>query len=789
MSQLKSYRIVALMLIFSMLFTSFSFAAEAESERDIVNHWANKELTEWMDKGWLKGYGDGSIQPNQLLTRAEFVALVNRSFQFTNESELTFQDVPKHSWFYQDVARAVAAGYISGKSAKQFAPREFITRQQAAVVINRLLQLQVDKNAAMMEFSDSEQFAEWAKEAISNVVIHGIMRGYNSANIFKPLNPLTRAELVVILDRSLQVKLSQLPIKPENGNVGGNGNNGGNNGGNGNGGVTSPVKEENTPFKTEITVRTVNQFRSASDVADFVEQAVKYNVDIINMSVKQDEDDEVPSGHVFYNSAIAPIADGYESFDALSQVITQAHLKGIEVRAWIPQFHDQAAFHKDPSWQMHALVDGNAVPYTGSNGSEYFVNPIHPDVQAYERSIIEEVVSNYDIDGVVLDWLRFDNYNMDVSSYTVNLYESIYGYSPLDINFDEDSTRRNEWNEWRTDQIGGYVQDVREDIDEIKAGMELGVFILPPEFVEVGQNASKFKDAINFVAPMAYFDDWGFDEEWVYDENGILSDTLFLVGSGVAIVPTLDDNWTDDEYQAVYGGIRESFPTITHLSYFNYGAWDWNVLKAIDARRAWPTAGWEPPVEHDYNAVLPQPWKARNIGLKTGDASYDAADETFTLTGSSTDIWGNNDLLNYIYKPLHGDGSIIAQVTVMEEMSEWAKAGLMIRETLDVDAKHVDMMVTPVNGATFQYRENEGGGTVDQTMAGSPPLWLKLNRSGNVFTGSISDNGVDWTVVSSFETNMNDDVYIGLALSNPASTSDNKAVYTNVQVIAGDEGK
>lgn len=106
-----------------MLFTSFSFAAEAESERDIVDHWANKELTEWMDKGWLKGYGDGSIQPDQLLTRAEFVALVNRSFQFTNESELTFQDVPKHSWFYQDVAKAVAAGYISGKSAKKFAPR------------------------------------------------------------------------------------------------------------------------------------------------------------------------------------------------------------------------------------------------------------------------------------------------------------------------------------------------------------------------------------------------------------------------------------------------------------------------------------------------------------------------------------------------------------------------------------------------------------------------------------------------------------------------------------------
>jgi hypothetical protein len=73
------------------------------------------------------------------------------------------------------------------------------------------------------------------------------------------------------------------------------------------------------------------------------------------------------------------------------------------------------------------------------------------------------------------------------------------------------------------------VQDVREDIDQIKSGMELGVFILPPEFTEVGQNASKFKDAVDFVAPMAYFDDWGFAEEWGYGENGILSDTSFLL--------------------------------------------------------------------------------------------------------------------------------------------------------------------------------------------------------------------------------------------------------------------
>ncbi|WP_054022922.1 family 10 glycosylhydrolase [Bacillus sp. FJAT-28004] len=539
---------------------------------------------------------------------------------------------------------------------------------------------------------------------------------------------------------------------------------------------SSGVQASQAPFGTEIIVRTVNQFRNITDVTAFIQKAVQYNVDIISMNVKQDEDDEVPSGHVFYDSAIAPIAAGYENFDALQHVITQAHQNGIEVRAWIPQFHDQAAFLEDPSWQMHALVDGIVVPFTGSNGNEYFVNPIHPDVQAYQRSIIEEVVSNYDIDGVVLDWLRFDNYNMDVSSYTVNLYESIYGYSPLDIDFAADSTRRNEWNEWRTDQIGGYVQDVRDDIDQIKAGMELGVYILPPEFTEVGQNVAKFKDAIDFVAPMAYFDDWEFDTEWVYGANGILSDTSSLAGPGVTIVPTLDNDWTANEYQEVYGGIRNHFPQVTHLSFFSYGAWDETVLSDINTRRTWPAA-------QDYEANIPTEWKARNIGLKPGSANYSGG--AFTLSGTNSDIWGNEDQLNYIYQSLQGDGSIVARVTGMNNMDGWAKAGVMIRESLAVDAKHADMIVTPANGAAFQYRAANQGNTVDHTIVETPPSWLMLERSGNLFTGSISTDGENWTAVSSASIAMGSNVYIGLALSNSGSATNSQAIIDHVS-LSGD---
>ncbi|MBE9912505.1 family 10 glycosylhydrolase [Paenibacillus donghaensis] len=340
------------------------------------------------------------------------------------------------------------------------------------------------------------------------------------------------------------------------------------------------------PFVSEVIVRTVANFKNHNDVVSFVNNAAKRNISVINLAVKQDEDDEVPSGYVFYKSKIAPIAPGYANFDAVKDVIAEAHKKNIQVRAWIPQFHDRAAFDKNSEWQMRALVGGNVVPFTGSNGSEYFVNPLHPDVQAYERSIIREVASNYDIDGVVLDWIRFDDYNMDMGNYTRAQYMSQYGYDPITISFASDHAKRKEWNEWRTTKLGEYVRDVRSDLDGITPGLFFGAYILPPEFVECGQDVAKFMPYMDFIAPMAYFDDWDFPPSWVYDATGILSQTRQKTG-GAEIIATLDTDWTDAQYHNVHQGIRANFPEISNLAFFVYGKWTDNEMKKINNRASW----------------------------------------------------------------------------------------------------------------------------------------------------------------------------------------------------------
>ncbi|BBH23655.1 hypothetical protein Back11_50000 [Paenibacillus baekrokdamisoli] len=347
-----------------------------------------------------------------------------------------------------------------------------------------------------------------------------------------------------------------------------------------------PVQAANNPYVTEVIVRTVENFKNHADVVSFMKSAARYHVSVINLNVKEDEDDTVPSGYVFYKSTIAPIAQGYANFDALADVIKEAHSRNIQVRAWVPQFHDKAAFDKNASWKMMALVNGQAVPFTGANGNEYFVNPIHPDVQAYERSIIREIITKYDVDGVVLDWLRFDDYNMDMGSYTRQQYNNEYGYDPITIDFTTDNTKRKQWNDWRTTQIGNYVRDVKSDINSLVPGLFTGVYILPPEFVEVGQDANKFKNDVDFVSPMAYFADWGFTPSWVYNNTGILAQTKTKIGTK-EIIPGLDVWWSDAEYHEIYAGIRSKFPEIQNLSFFLYGKWTDSQLKKIDSRRSW----------------------------------------------------------------------------------------------------------------------------------------------------------------------------------------------------------
>ena len=159
---------------------------------------------------------------------------------------------------------------------------------------------------------------------------------------------------------------------------------------------------------------------------------------------------------------------------------------------------------------------------------------------------------------------------------------------------------------------------------------------------------------------------------------------------------------------------------------------------------------------------------------------------TYTMTASGADIWAVNgveaDEFHFAYKMLTGNGSLIAKVESVENTNAWAKAGVMIRETLDPDSAHAMMVVTPASGVSFQRRPDTGGTSVDTTTSGiTAPYWVKIERdlSGN-FTASHSANGSAWTIQGTENIPMGSNVHIGLALTSHDVALTCQAVLTNV---------
>ncbi len=343
------------------------------------------------------------------------------------------------------------------------------------------------------------------------------------------------------------------------------------------GGASAPAA---APWGIELIVRTGENFRQAEDVARFVEQAAAHHVAVIDLLVKQDEDAAVPSGRVYYASTLAPVAAGYERFDVLQAMLDAAHAKGIRVRAWMPQFHDQVAAKAHPAWAMQAKVQGVAQPYTGAKQTEYFVNPLSPEVQAYELALVRELLSHYPVDGLMLDWIRFDNFNMDVGPGTRQAYQAATGVDPLTLDFSQPGPALERWNAFRTDGLAAYVAQVRA---ALPAGRDLGVYILPPEFVEVGQDAAKFSAQTDLLSPMCYFRDWGYPVAWVW--QSCLASTAQKAAHGAgpaAIVPAMDTGLTDAQYAQILGHLRSDAPAIRNIAWFHHGTWSEALMAHIE---------------------------------------------------------------------------------------------------------------------------------------------------------------------------------------------------------------
>lgn len=165
---------------------------------DVSNdYWAYDEICWAKNNGFVEGKNASNFEPETSLTRAEFATLICRMIGYSENENLNIFSDTKNHWAKGYINALAKSGIMNGYADGSFRPNNLITREEVAKVMYYLCD---NENAqASIEFSDVSA-NRWSYKFISKISGIGIVNGYDNGK-FMPENPITRAEIVVILYR------------------------------------------------------------------------------------------------------------------------------------------------------------------------------------------------------------------------------------------------------------------------------------------------------------------------------------------------------------------------------------------------------------------------------------------------------------------------------------------------------------------------------------------------------------------------------------------------------------
>ena len=268
-----------------------------------------------------------------------------------------------------------------------------------------------------------------------------------------------------------------------------------------------------------------------------------------------------------------------------------------------------------------------------------------------------------------------------------------------------------------------------------------------------------------------WVDGWGFSEDPFFPEGNPGNGTGSMVGydpSGTNIMET----------SIVHGG-RQAMPV------------EYNNIEQpyySEIQRTWETGqNWT-----IYGSDTLQ------LFFRGNPVSFvEPAPGSVTMSGAGADIWNAADEFTFAWKPLTGNGTITVKVDSVENTHEWAKAGVMIRETLDAGSRFAAVYATPGQGVRYQARLlNAGSATSDTAMATdeqkalTAPVWIRIERNGTTFNGYYSKDGAKWTAMSwnPQTITMVGTIYIGIVMTSHASGVGCTGQFSNITTSSGVSG-
>jgi hypothetical protein len=178
------------------------------------------------------------------------------------------------------------------------------------------------------------------------------------------------------------------------------------------------------------------------------------------------------------------------------------------------------------------------------------------------------------------------------------------------------------------------------------------------------------------------------------------------------------------------------------------------------------------------------------------------SDSHIVMNGTGEDIWGTVDQGRFAYKQLTGNGTIVARIESIDNTDGWAKAGVMIRQSLNAGSSWAHAIVSAANGARFQARlttatdatSDTSLGTLPEEMTGvRAPAWVKLERIGNVFNVyyATDEEGTEWVANpwNPQTITMTDPVFIGVAVTSHNVDAVAQAEFTGIATTGNVTGQ
>jgi uncharacterized lipoprotein YddW (UPF0748 family) len=502
------------------------------------------------------------------VTRGQTAAMLVRLLETTGWEEpdtdgAGFSDTEGHL-FEQEIDTLAAAGVVRGVTADTYEPDRSVSRAEMASLIARLFEHTTDAPlpSGPMPFTDVSS-SNVHRDAIARLVAADIAAGV-TATRYRPSLAVSREQMASFVMRAASVLVGRGEAVPP---------------------TQGPDADD--VYANSLRGAWVHLFddtlKSRRGIRNLVAEMVAADTNVIIAQVARRHD-------AYYDSDVLPPTPDpalEEDLDVLDRLLRAAHREGIEVHAWISVAPTWHRVYDDLGMRPGSLGAPNAWRTRTVDGqtSDYLDPGLRP-VQDHVAAIVGEIAERYPVDGIHLDYVRYQSASHGYHPDALSRFRSETGFSgtPAPTN--------TSWMQWRRDQTERIMTRARRAIDDAGSDASLSAAVITwgagpssptrdgfrgtLSFTRVLQDWDRWarRGIVDELMPMNYYREHDADQarwfrQWMTYQRALTRETDIELAAGIAgylNTPTAALNQTYLAMERVDGAMMYSYqqPTLDH---------------------------------------------------------------------------------------------------------------------------------------------------------------------------------------------------------------------------------